>query len=284
MSDTFKVGLIQNCAGADMATTLDRAKELAGEAVSGGAQLIVLPEFFSCYSVDDAGIHTDPRAEETHPALAMFRGFAREKGVWTVLGSLAIQAPDGRSYNRQFVIDDKGAVQATYDKIHLFDVNIGADDRYRESASIHPGARAVVTETPWGPMGLSICYDVRFPHLYRDLAKRGAMFLTCPAAFTHRTGQDHWHILQRARAIETGCFVFATCQSGKHGKARTYGHSLVVGPWGDIIAEGPEAEEAIVLADIDPAEVQKARERIPALKHDRPYDIVTGQALDSAAE
>ena len=145
-----------------------------------------------------------------------------------------------------------------------------------------PGDRAVVTDTPWGPLGLSICYDVRFPHLYRDLAKSGAMFLNCPAAFTHRTGQAHWHILLRARAIETGCFVFATCQSGKHGKAHTYGHSLVINPWGEILAEGAEAEEDIIIAEIDPSEVAKARSRIPALKHDRPYDIITPLNVDAA--
>ncbi len=285
MSDTFKVGLVQNCGGADMAKTLDRARDLAREAVAGGAQLVVLPEFFACYHVDDTGIHTDPRTEAEHPGLAMFRDFARETGAWTVLGSLAISAPGGRSFNRQFVIDDKGAVRATYDKIHLFDVNIGADERYRESASIHPGERAVVTETPWGPMGLTICYDVRFPHLHRDLAKAGAMFLTSPAAFTAKTGEAHWHVLLRARAIETGCYVFAPCQSGSHGRARTYAHSLVVGPWGDVLVDAGE-EECAVVVEIDPAEVGKARGRIPALKHDRPYDIVGDVAgdLESAAE
>lgn len=271
MTETFKAALIQNCADADTDATIQRAKALVEDAASQGAGIAVLPEYFSCYNVDEVGIHVDAHPMDEHPALKTFAPMAKEKGMWIVLGSIAVPAPDGRAFNRQVVIDADGEVVATYDKIHLFDVNLGGDERYRESASLHPGANAVVTETPWGKLGLSICYDVRFPHLYRDLAKAGADFLTAPAAFTHRTGQAHWHILQRARAIETGCFMLATCQSGRHGKARTYGHSLIVNPWGEILAEGPEEEEAVVIADIDPAEVKQARDRIPALTHDRPY-------------
>lgn len=283
MSDKFKVALVQTCAGNDMQETLGRAAEMAKDAASQGAQLLQFAEFFSCYDIDENGIHTGPLPEESHPALPLFADLARDLKVWMNLGSITVPAPDGRAYNRQYVIDDQGIVRATYEKIHLFDVNLGADDRYRESASLAPGERAVLVDTPWGKMGLSICYDVRFPHLYRDLAKAGADFLTVPAAFTHKTGQDHWHILLRARAIETGCFVFATCQSGYHGKSRTYGHSLIVGPWGEILAEGPEDEEAVVIAEIDPAEVAKVRGRIPSLKHDRPYDKPEA-VIDNAAE
>lgn len=282
MSDKFKVALVQTCASGDMQETLARAAKMARQAAAEGASLLQFAEFFSCYDIDDEGIHTGPLPEESHPALPLFTDLAKELGVWIDLGSITVPAPDGRAYNRQYLIDDQGVVRATYEKIHLFDVNLGDDDRYRESASLAPGERAVVTDTPWGKLGLSICYDVRFPHLYRDLAKAGADFLTVPAAFTHRTGQDHWHVLLRARAIETGCFVFATCQSGRHGKARTYGHSLIVGPWGDILAEGPEDEEAVVIAEIDPAEVAKARARIPALKHDRPYDRPEPAKADAA--
>ncbi|MGJ3261338.1 MAG: carbon-nitrogen hydrolase family protein [Rhodospirillales bacterium] len=283
MADKFKGALVQTCAGANMQETLERAEAMARDAARQGGQLLQFAEFFSCYDIDAEGIHTGPLPEESHPALPLFADLARELGVWINLGSITVPAPDGRAYNRQYVIDADGIVQATYEKIHLFDVNLGDDDRYRESASLAPGERAVITDTPWGRMGLSICYDVRFPHLYRDLAKAGADFLTVPAAFTHKTGQDHWHVLLRARAIETGCFVFATCQSGRHGKARTYGHSLVVGPWGEILAEGPEEEEAVVIAEIDPAEVAKARSRIPALTHDRPYDK-PAPVFDDAAE
>lgn len=282
MTQTFKIALVQTSAQEDMQATLDRAADMAREAAVQGANMLQFAEFFSCYHVDNEGIHTGPLPEEAHPALPLFANLAQELGVWFDLGSLTIPAPDGRAYNRQYVIDDQGIVRATYEKIHLFDVDLGGDDRYRESASLAPGERAVVTDTPWGRMGLSICYDVRFPHLYRDLAKAGADFLTCPAAFTHRTGQAHWHVLLRARAIETGSFVFATCQSGMHGKARTYGHSLVINPWGEIIAEGPEDDEAIVIAEIDVAEVAQARSRIPALKHDRPYDKPAPAKADAA--
>ncbi len=284
MSKPFKVGLVQTCAGAEMTETLDRAEALSRKAAAEGAEMIVLAEYFSCYHVDETGIHTGPMPEDAHPALQRFSALSRELGIWSVLGSVAVPSPDGRAYNRQYVFDDTGAVRATYEKIHLFDVNLSAGEQYRESATLSPGARAVTTDTPWGKMGLSICYDVRFPHLYRDLAKAGADFLTCPAAFTHKTGSAHWHVLLRARAIETGCFVFATCQSGYHGKARTYGHSLIVNPWGEILGEGKEDDEDIVIAEVDPAQVAKARQRIPALTHDRPYDQPTPVHSNKAAE
>lgn len=284
MSQTFKTALVQTCAGADMTETLNRAEAQSREAAGRGADMIVLAEYFSCYDVDETGIHVGAVAEDAHPAVQRFQALCRELGIWAVLGSVAVPAPDGRAYNRQYVIAADGRIAATYEKIHLFDVNLGGDERYRESASLCPGERAVVTDTPWGKMGLSICYDVRFPHLYRDLAKAGAGFLTCPAAFTHKTGTAHWHTLLRARAIETGCFVFATCQSGYHGKARTYGHSLIVNPWGEILGEGAEDEEDIVIAEIDPSQVEKARTRIPALTHDRDYEVPAPAASDAAAE
>lgn len=282
MTDTFKIALVQTSAQADMHETLGRAEKMARDAAAQGADMLQFAEFFSCYHVDAKGIHTGPLPEESHPAIVQFAQLAKELKVWINLGSITVPAPDGRAYNRQYMIDDQGIVRATYEKIHLFDVDLGSDDRYRESASLAPGERAVIVGTPWGKAGLSICYDVRFPHLYRDLAKAGADFLTVPAAFTHRTGKDHWHVLLRARAIETGCFVFATCQSGMHGKARTYGHSLVVNPWGAIIAEGPEDDEAIVIAEIDVSEVAQARSRIPALKHDRPYVKPAPASADAA--
>lgn len=282
MSDTFKIGLVQTCAGADMAETIQRAEALGRDAITQGADIIQFAEYFSCYHVDEHGIHTGAEPEEAHPALLAFSKLAAETGKWIILGSIAIPSEDGHAFNRQYVIDSQGIVRATYDKIHLFDVNLSGNEQYRESNTLRPGDRAVTCDLPWGTLGLSICYDVRFPHLYRDLAKSGASFLNCPAAFTHRTGQDHWHVLLRARAIETGAFMFATCQSGKHGKARTYGHSLVVNPWGEIIAEGPEEDEAVVIAEIDPAEVAKARSRIPALTHDRDYEMPASPKKDAA--
>ncbi len=284
MSSTFRVGLIQSSAQADMASTIDRAAAQCRDAAGQGVEIMVLPEFFSCYHIDENGIHTGVHTEGSHPALKTFTALAAELDTWIVLGSIAVPAPDGRAYNRQYVLDNTGTIRAKYEKIHLFDVDLSGNETYRESATLAPGERAVFTDTPWGKLGLSICYDVRFPHLYRDLAKAGASFLTTPAAFTHKTGQAHWHVLQRARAIETGCFVFATCQSGKHGKAHTYGHSIIVNPWGEILAEGAEAEEDIVIADIDPSEVDKARSRIPALTHDRPYDLECLNTSSAAAE
>ncbi len=281
MSDTFTAACVQNQAGADAGETLDRAEELVREAAGKGADLIVTPEFFGCLDVDEEGIHTGPHEEANHPTLPRFQALADELDTWLVLGSLAVTVPGGKLANRQFVIDASGRIVASYNKIHLFDVNIDDDDRYRESATFQPGERAVVADTPWGGLGLSICYDLRFAYLYRDLAQAGALFLTCPAAFMKKTGEAHWHVLQRARAIETGCYMIAPCQSGSHGKARTYGHSLIVAPWGEVLADGGE-DEGVILAENDPAEVAKARGRIPALTHDRPYDVPTQAARDAA--
>ncbi len=285
MNEMFKAACVQNQAGADAAETEARAEELIREAAGRGADLIVTPEFFSCFHVDDDGIHTGPHAEDDHPTLSCFQALAAELETRLVLGSLAVTTATGKLANRQFVIDPTGAIVARYDKIHLFDVDIDDDDRFRESATFAPGETAVVTDTPWGGLGLSICYDLRFAYLYRDMAQAGALFLTCPAAFMQKTGEAHWHVLQRARAIETGCYVFAACQSGSHGKARTYGHSVIVGPWGEVLADAGE-EEGIIVADIDPAQVAKARKRIPALVHDRAYAAPTlaGAAAAEAAE
>ena len=187
-------------------------------------------------------------------------------------GSLAVRLPDGRVANRSVLFDKEGRVAARYDKIHLFDVDLGNGESYRESATIAPGDRAVIAKTPWGPIGLTVCYDLRFPHLYRTLAQRGANFIAIPAAFTRTTGQAHWHVLQRARAIETGCYVFAPGQCGTHAEDRqTYGHSLIVDPWGAVLADGGE-QVGIITARIDPAQVAAARRKIPALTHDRPFD------------
>lgn len=284
MSEKFKVGLVQNSAQADMQATLDRAEELVREAAAKGAALILTPEFFACYSIDDGGIHTAPFEESEHPALPRFGALAKELGVWLVLGSLAIKQSDKKAANRTYVLDPQGRTVATYDKIHLFDVDIDTQNTFRESDTLEPGDHATLVDTPWGGMGLTVCYDLRFPHLFRDLAKAGASFLTCPAAFMKKTGEAHWHVLLRARAIECGAFVFAACQSGAHGRAKTYGHSLVVAPWGEIIAEADSSdEEAVVIAEIDPGEVKAARARIPALRHDRPYDAPAA-ARSRAAE
>ncbi|MFO1186210.1 MAG: carbon-nitrogen hydrolase family protein [Alphaproteobacteria bacterium] len=200
---------------------------------------------------------------------------SRARSRWLLLGSLAIRTDEGRLANRSVLFAPDGQIAARYDKIHMFDVAVSEAETYQESKNFRPGDQAVLARLPWGVLGMSVCYDVRFPHLYRALAKGGAHFLSVPSAFTKVTGQAHWHVLLRARAIETGCYMFAPAQGGRHENGReTFGHSLVVDPWGRVIAEAGE-EPAVVIAKVDPAEVEKARARIPALSHDREFKAPT---------
>src|SRR5512134_1122566 len=241
------------------------------EARAGGADFVLLPENVSMLEPVSRLLKEKASSEEKHPALAAFRDLARETGVWLLIGSLAIRAPDGRVSNRSLLVDPLGEVVARYDKIHMFDVDLGPGERYRESATIAPGAHAVLADTPWGALGLSVCYDLRFPHLYRRLAQQGAAYLSIPSAFTRTTGRAHWHVLQRARAIENGAYVFAPAQCGTHAEGReTFGHSLIVDPWGTVLADAGE-EPGAILAAIDPQQVAEARRRIPSLGHDRPF-------------
>jgi predicted amidohydrolase len=208
-------------------------------------------------------------AEQSDPGLAAFRELASELGIWLLIGSLAIKLSDDKLANRSFLINAQGEVAARYDKIHMFDVDLPNGESYRESKNYQPGITAMVAETPWGALGMSVCYDLRFPNLYRELAQAGAKMLTVPAAFTRTTGQAHWHILLRARAIESGCFVFAPAQCGIHADGReTFGHSLVVAPWGEILSDGGEAP-GIIMADIDLSRIKTARSAVPSLNHDR---------------
>lgn len=271
MSNTFKAACIQNCASRDMMKTIGRSTELVRAARDQGADLIALPEFFSCLHVDDDGLETGAAPESGHPALPIYRTVAQDTGAWLLLGSLGINDGGQRLRNRSFMISPDGEICARYDKIHMFDVELGKGEKYRESDRFEPGDQAVLAATPWGMIGLSICYDLRFAYLYRTLAQAGAKVLTIPAAFMKTTGEAHWHILCRARAIETGCYVIAPCQNGTHGKARTYGHSLIIDPWGDVLADGGGENEGVVIAEIDPGKADEARARIPALHHDRKY-------------
>jgi predicted amidohydrolase len=210
--------------------------------------------------------------EEGHPAVDAFSLTAKELGIWLLVGSVSVKLPGGKVANRSMLMDNNGRIVARYDKIHLFDVDLDNGETYRESATIEPGGRSVVAALPWGKLGMSICYDLRFPQLYRSLAHRGADFLSIPAAFTRTTGQAHWHVLQRARAIETGCYVFAPGQCGEHAEGRlTFGHSLIVDPWGTVLADGAD-DVGFIMAEVDPAKVAEARRKIPALTHDRPFD------------
>ncbi len=272
MSHTFKVALVQNCAGASLDLNLEDVDDLVRGARAKGADLICLPEYFSCLDVSESGFELGAHAEQSHPALPFLRALAKELKVWLNLGSLAIKTTGRRVRNRSYLIDADGRVVARYDKIHLFDVDLAGGESYRESDKIDAGSNAVLSPTPWGPLGFSICYDLRFAQLYRTLAQAGAMYMTVPAAFTRKTGEAHWHTLLRARAIETGSYVFAACQYGRHGNAETYGHSLVVDPWGEVVVDAGE-NRCFVIASVDPRRVQDARRMIPALRHDREFGL-----------
>ncbi len=282
MTAKFTVACVQTEVGDVTSANIDTARDLAASAVKDGAQLVCFPEYFTGLAMRDGALDPMAFAEEDHPALPVFQAFARDHGVHLLLGSLGITLPNGTIVNRSYVIDAAGSITARYDKIHMFDVDLGPGMSYRESAVLSAGDDAVVAPTPWGGLGLSICYDLRFAHLYRALAQGGASFLAIPAAFTKKTGEVHWNVLNRARAIEHGCFVFAPCSYGSVvGGGECYGHSLIIDPWGEVLAEGTGDRNMAILAEIDPAMVETVRGKIPALYHDRPYTLSSRR---SAAE
>lgn len=268
---TVRVALVQVNAGPEIMPNLEQAGLFVRRAVEQGAQLVCLPENVSLMAQGREKILARVRPEEDHPGVPFFRDLARETGAWIMTGTLGCLLPDGRVANRAFVIDPTGAITARYDKIHMFDVDLAGGETYRESATYRPGEQAVVAATPWGGLGLSICYDVRFAYLYRALAKAGASIITVPAAFTVPTGRAHWHVLLRARAIETGCYVLAPAQTGTHDGGRgTYGHSVIISPWGEVMADAGE-EPGVILADLDLSKVEEARRMVPSLGHDRGF-------------
>ncbi len=273
----MRAGLVQLTVGDDPAANLPATVAAVRAAAAGGADLVLTPECTNALSSSRARQREILRHEEEDPTLAALREEASRAGVWLLVGSLGVLTgdADGRFANRSFLVDPAGAITARYDKIHMFDVNVSETEVYRESAAYRPGAQAVLAATPWGPLGMTVCYDLRFPHLYRRLAQAGAAILTVPAAFNHLTGQAHWEVLLRARAIETGCFVLAPAQTGFHPESagrgrRTHGHSLAVAPWGEVLADAG-TEPGVTFAEIDPAEVARARGRVPSLAHDRPF-------------
>jgi len=271
MSGAFKIACVQNCAVAEVERNIAIAARLTLAAIDRGAAIVALPEYFSGVALRDGLLHPAAFEEARHPVLQAFADLARERRAWLLLGSLGVLAGDGRIFNRGYFLDPQGAVAARYDKIHMFDVDLPGGESYRESAVFKPGEGTALAPLPWGMLGLTICYDLRFPHLYRALAQGGADFLTVPSAFTVPTGKAHWHVLLRARAIENGCFVFAPAQCGEHAEGRrTYGHSLIVAPWGEVLAEAGE-EPGFILAEIDPAKIAEARRAVPSLGHDRPF-------------
>ncbi len=273
-ASTFRVGLVQMRSGRLPAANFDAAAKLIQEAKSAGASYVQTPEMTNIMEAKRDALLAAITPEEEDGSLAGFRTLARQHAVWLHIGSLAIAVSPERAANRSFLIDPKGEIAARYDKIHMFDVDLPDGESYRESRSYHAGELAVVADLPWGRLGLTICYDLRFPALYRALAEAGSVFLAVPSAFTQRTGEAHWHVLNRARAIENGSFVFAAAQGGRHENGReTYGHSIVIDPWGRIIAEsGPEP--GVLMAEIDLAAVAAARSRIPSLQHGRRFEII----------
>lgn len=270
---SFKAGLVQLCSGTDMAGNLSAASALVREAAAKGAQYVLTPEVTNLVEDDKARTRSIVKPEAEDICVAGFSALAAELRLWLHIGSLALRAEDGRAVNRSLLFGPDGKIAARYDKIHLFDVTLPSGQEIRESDSFAPGGEAVVVPLPWGKLGLSICYDMRFPALYNRLAQAGAAFLAVPAAFTVPTGRAHWHVLLRARAIETGSFVLAAAQGGTHQCGRqTFGHSLAINPWGEILAEA-ETDPCVLLVDVDESLVARDRARIPALKNARPFGL-----------
>jgi deaminated glutathione amidase len=279
MSDAFTAACIQFTSARDYEPNIRVVSDLIRRARDSGADLVMTPENTGLTEPLGKLRREKARNEADHPVLAALREIARETGVWLLIGSLAIDLTgepgtakgERRLANRSYLLNPVGTVIARYDKIHMFDVDLAGGESYRESNAFCPGGRTVLAETPWGVLGMTVCYDLRFPHLYRALAHAGADFLTIPSAFTVPTGRAHWHVLLRARAIENGCFVFAPAQWGEHAEGRrTYGHSLIVDPWGEVLADAGEGV-GMISARIDPAAIGKARRMVPSLHHDRQF-------------
>ena len=270
----FRVGLVQMRSGRTPAQNVDAATKLIKEAKSGGADYVLTPEMTNILERKREDLFAAIATEEKDRSLPDFRDLARRLGIWVHVGSLAIEVLPQKAVNRSFLIDPKGDIAARYDKIHMFDVDLAGGESYRESGSFRPGELAVAVDLPWGRVGLTICYDLRFPALYRALAEAGASFIAIPAAFTQQTGEAHWHVLTRARAIETGSFVLAAAQGGRHEDGRdTFGHSIAIDPWGRVLAEGG-TEPGVIFADVDPSQVAIVRARIPSLQHGRRFELV----------
>lgn len=274
-NSTLRLACIQTNTGNNLNANCAQILALLEEAAEGGAQLAALPENAFLMRASDRDLAQIFHHEE-HPGVELCRELAVKRGMWILIGSVfamcRMRGDSDKWYNRSLLINSSGEIVTHYDKIHLFDANITPEKPYCESARVIPGNQIRTAETPWGTLGMTICYDVRFPHLYRDLAKNGAVMMAVPAAFAEHTGKAHWHVLLRARAIETGSFVIAPAQCGEHpGDKRTYGHSLVVGPWGDILAETSADEPGVLFADLDLSQVEKVRGLLPCLLHDRSY-------------
>jgi deaminated glutathione amidase len=272
--NTFVAAMVQMRTSLLPEPSLAQATRLIRQAAEQGAHYVQTPEVSNMMQLNRKALFEHLAAEEDDLSLKAYRALANELKIYLHVGSLALRFSPEKAVNRSFLIGPDGEVIASYDKIHMFDIDLPGGESYRESANYQPGETAILADLPWGRIGLTICYDVRFPALYRALAESGAMFLTVPSAFTRKTGEAHWHTLLKARAIETGCFVFAAAQGGMHeNKRETFGHSLIIDPWGTVIAEGG-VEPGVFLAKIDPAEVETARKTIPSLQHGRRFSVV----------
>src|SRR5450432_1636273 len=271
--NTFTAAMVQMRTSLLPGPSLEQGTKLIREAAAQGADYVQTPEVSNLIQKNRKGLFELLAPEQEDLSLKAYRELARELKIHLHIGSLALRATPERAVNRSFLIGPDGVVIGSYDKIHMFDIDLPGGESYRESANYQPGETAVISDLPWGRIGLTICYDVRFPALYRALAESGAAFLTVPSAFTRKTGEAHWHTLLRARAIETGCFVFAAAQAGLHeNKRETFGHSLIIAPWGEILAEGG-VEPGVFLAKIDPSRVETARKAVPSLQHGRRFSV-----------
>ena len=272
MAERVTVACIQVSAGRDVEPNIASVGNLVRRARDAGAEFILTPENVLMLEPKREPKFAKAEDEAQPKGIAAFQALARETGAWLLAGSLAVKVPgEDRLANRSYLFDPQGGIVARYDKIHMFDVNLANGESYKESSQFRPGNAAVLAGTPWGKLGMSVCYDLRFPALYRALAQAGARLISIPSAFTVPTGEAHWHTLLRARAIETGCFVLAPAQTGTHAEGRrTYGHSLIVDPWGKVLADGGE-DTGFVTAELDLARIDEARAMVPSLGHDRPW-------------
>ncbi|MCK1650124.1 carbon-nitrogen hydrolase family protein [Bradyrhizobium sp. 149] len=275
---TFTAAMVQMRTGLMPEPSLEQATKLIRQAAANGADYVQTPEVSNMMQLNRKALFEHLQSQDDDNSLRAYRALAAELKIHIHVGSLALRFSDEKAVNRSFLIGPEGNVLASYDKIHMFDIELPDGESYRESANYQPGETAVISDLPWGRVGLTICYDLRFPALYRALAESGAYFITVPSAFTRKTGEAHWHVLLRARAIETGCFIFAAAQAGLHeNKRETYGHSLIIDPWGEILAEG-DVEPGIIMAKIDPAKVEIARRAIPSLQHGRRFGVADPKA------
>src|SRR6201747_3100222 len=275
---SFTAAMVQMRTSLSPEASFKQAESLIREAAAQGADYVQTPEVSNLIQKNRKALFELLAPEDEDLSLKAYRDLARELKIHLHIGSLALRATPERAVNRSFLIAPDGAILASYDKIHMFDIELDGGESYRESANYQPGETAVISDLPWGRIGLTICYDVRFPALYRALAESGVSFLAVPSAFTKKTGEAHWHTLLRARAIENGCFLFAAAQAGMHeNKRETFGHSLIIAPWGEILAEGG-VEPGVFLAKIDPSKVETARRAVPSLQHGRRFGIAHPKA------